>query len=157
MLCPGEARAHWPPSLPGWAVLNLPGGQKGVTSTCFLTFLASSCTYCTKRLRTCWPLLQLVITAPWNMSYVIVRKVNLCPNISYPPSWQNNTPWGKAFDAHETIVFDSSVTCSCMTHLDTIHLREVQLKHMIRCDAARLFVIHCATQLIVVRQMYTYI
>lgn len=60
---PGEARASWPPSLLVWVMLNLPGGQKGVSSACFLTFLASSCTYCTECLRSCWTLLWLVIMA----------------------------------------------------------------------------------------------
>lgn len=44
-----------------------------------------------------------------------------------------------------------------MIHLDTIHLRDVQLMYMIQCDAAHIFVIHCATQLIFIWQIYTYI
>lgn len=40
-----------------------------------------------------------------------------------------------------------------MIHLDTIHLCDVQLLYMIQCDAAQVFVIHCARQLIFIWQI----
>jgi len=77
--------------------------------------------------------------------------------VFYPPLCWYNTPWGKASHVCETIVlFDSSAMCSSMIHLDTTHLCDVQLTYMIQCDAAHLFVIHCATQLIFRWQIYTY-
>jgi len=65
-------------------------------------------------------------------------------------------PGGRPSNEHEITVLDSPARSSSMIHLDTIHLRDVQLMCVIQSDAAHLFVIHSAAQLIFICHIDTW-